>query len=81
MKTPRDIDATELIKLLRKHFEYYPTRQTGGHIRLKTILDGEGYLTIPNHSPIKIGTLNQILSEVAEHFDTTKDQVMQKLFL
>lgn len=53
MNLPHDIDASKLIKVLRK-FGYEATRQTGSHIRLTTQQNGQHHLTIPNHDPIKI---------------------------
>ncbi len=79
MKIPRDLSGSSLVRLL-KQYGYEPTRQTGSHIRLTTNKNGEHHITIPNHSPIKIGTLSAILSDVAEHFGKTKDEVMKELF-
>ncbi len=79
MKLPRDIDAHNLIKALI-NFGYEPTRQTGIHIRLTTQLFGQHHITIPNHDPIRIGTLNTILTEVALHFGITKQELAAKLF-
>ena len=79
MKTPRDITANDLINAL-KLFGYQVVRQKGSHIRIKTELNGEHSETIPNHKPIKIGTLNGILNSIAEHFDMTKDELIEKLF-
>lgn len=67
MRLPRDIDWTELIKLLAQ-FGYFVTKQTGSHIRVTTQMNGEHHVAIPNHDPLKIGTLNNILKDVAEHF-------------
>jgi len=46
MKLPRDINAQQLIKHL-KPLGYLVTRQTGSHIRLTTIQQGEHHITIP----------------------------------
>ena len=59
MRIPKDITGTELIKLL-KPFGYEIVRQSGSHIRIKTLQNGEHAATIPNHNPLKIGTLNNI---------------------
>jgi predicted RNA binding protein YcfA (HicA-like mRNA interferase family) len=56
MKLPRDVSASELRSSLRK-FGYEVFRQKGSHIRLTTYSNGEHHLTIPNHNPIKLGTL------------------------
>lgn len=79
-KIPRDIGADELIKRLGKQYKYFVTRQAGSHIRLTTVVDGQHHITIPNHNPIKIGTLSSILSDVAAHFKKTKETVIEELF-
>ena len=79
MKTPRDISGKEIIKVLSV-FGYLPTPENGSHIRVTTQSKGEHHLAIPNHNSIKTRTLNAILSQVAIHFEITKEQVLQKLF-
>jgi predicted RNA binding protein YcfA (HicA-like mRNA interferase family) len=79
MKLPRDISASELIKLL-KDLGYNISRQKGSHIRLTTKLNGEHHLTIPNHESIKLGTLSSIINDVAIHFNQSKEAVSEKLF-
>lgn len=79
MKLPRDINAASLIKVL-KLLGYEITRQAGSHIRLTTQQSGEHHITIPNHNPIKIGTLSSILNDVASHFNTTKDDIIRRIF-
>jgi predicted RNA binding protein YcfA (HicA-like mRNA interferase family) len=79
MKLPRNTSATELISSLRK-FGYEISRQKGSHIRLTTLSNGEHHLTIPNHNPIKLGTLSSILGDVAAHFKISKEETVKKLF-
>ena len=79
MKIPRDLNAKELISRL-KLLGYEPTRQAGSHIRLTTQQNGEHHITIPNHDPIKIGTLSSILQVVADHFQITKEELLRRLF-
>jgi predicted RNA binding protein YcfA (HicA-like mRNA interferase family) len=79
MIIPRDISGQDLIKYL-KPYGYIVTRQTGSHIRITTEQKGQHHITIPNHDPLKIGTLSSIISDIAEHFDKTKDQLLQELF-
>ena len=79
MKFPRDLDAAQLIKLL-KQLGYTFSRQKGSHIRLITLMNGEHQITIPNHSPIKIGTLSSIISDIANHFGKTKEEIANILF-
>ncbi len=79
MKMPRDLSSDDLIKKLSE-LGYEITRQTGSHIRLTTSENGTHQITIPAHNPIKIGTLNNILRGVAQHFNLSKDELLKKLF-
>ncbi|MBN2089405.1 type II toxin-antitoxin system HicA family toxin [candidate division KSB1 bacterium] len=79
MKLPRDISGEELAKALGK-LDYHLTRQTGSHLRLSTQRRGEHHITIPKHRYLKIGTLNNILSEVALHLKLEKEDVIEILF-
>lgn len=80
MRIPRDISAAQLIKSLRT-LGYTTTRQTGSHIRLTTMQNGKHHETIPNHNPIKIGTLNGILKSIAEHHKISIEQLLGHLNL
>lgn len=80
MKTPRNVSAPELIRALRV-LGYERIRQDGSHIRLTTQLDGEFHVTLPDHHPIKIGTLRSILKLVAAHHGLTVDELLGKLDL
>ncbi len=80
MKLPRDVDGPELVKALRV-LEYVVTRQRGSHIRLETDLDGPNKEVIPNHRPIKPGTLSGILKRIAAHHHLTVHELLEKLDL
>lgn len=79
MKLPRDMDAPELTKALQR-IGYRVVRQSGSHIRLLTDQPHPHALTIPNHSPLKLGALAAILSDVADHRGLTRDALLQSLF-
>ena len=79
MKLPRDLSGDDLAKALRK-LGYEVTRQTGSHLRLTTQQNGEHHVTVPRHSPMRIGTLGGILGDVASHFQITRDELLQRLF-
>ena len=79
MRLPRDISSTELIKLLQK-LGYQVTRQKGSHIRFTTTKQGEHHITIPNHNPLRLGTLSSIISDVAIHFKKTKEEIADEIF-
>jgi predicted RNA binding protein YcfA (HicA-like mRNA interferase family) len=80
MKLPRDISASELISALNQ-IGYEISRQKGSHIRLtNTKFDEKHHITIPNHSPIKIGTLNNILKDISDRLNISKDDLIVQLF-
>lgn len=79
MRLPGDISSRELIRLLKK-FGYEISRQKGSHIRLTTLIEGEHHITIPNHNPIRLGTLSSIIIEVANHFKKTKEEIADQIF-
>lgn len=79
MKLPRNLDGDELVRRL-KRFGYEPTRQTGSHIRLTRIGEGgEQHITIPNHAPLRIGTLNSILTDIAMQLNIDKDDLLKQI--
>jgi predicted RNA binding protein YcfA (HicA-like mRNA interferase family) len=80
MKLPRDIDGPQLVKALSV-LGYEPTRQTGSHIRVTTQRDGENHEVIPNHRPIKTGTLSAILKRMAAHHEMSVDELLKLLGL
>ena len=79
MKIPRDIGGAELVKALQR-YGYRVTRQTGSHLRLTTRHGGEHHVTIPAHSPLRIGTLGAILTEVATHPQRDKQALVRELW-
>ncbi len=79
MRIPRDLNGADLAKQLGR-FGYSITRQSGSHMRL-TRLDGdqEQHLTIPAHKPLRVGTLRQILKDVADHTHQSLEAVLEAL--
>ncbi len=80
MKTQRDVSGSELLKALRV-LGYERIRQEVSHIRLTTELDGEYHLTVPNHTPLRLGTFKSILKLVASHYGLTVEELLEKLDL
>jgi predicted RNA binding protein YcfA (HicA-like mRNA interferase family) len=81
VKLPRDLSAADLEKALGRVDGYRFARQLGSHRRLTTQLGGEHHVTIPNHDPLRPGTLRAILREVMTHHRLTLEQALQKLGL
>lgn len=80
MKLPRDISASELINALRI-LGYVVTRQRGSHIRMTTQQGGEHHEVVPNHNPIRVGTLSSILKSIAAHHGLTVEELLAKIGL
>lgn len=80
MRLPRDLGGDELAGLLSK-YGYHVSRQTGSHLRLTASLKGtQHFITIPLHKPLKVGTLNSILKDVAAYLEMDKLQLTESLF-
>lgn len=80
MRLPRDLSGHDLAKLLRR-YEYEVVRQTGSHMRLRSMLRGiPHHVTIPAHDPLKVGTLAGILSEVAGYLEIDRTKLDKELF-
>jgi predicted RNA binding protein YcfA (HicA-like mRNA interferase family) len=78
MRLPRDWGGETLAKLL-KRYGYEITRQTGSHMRLTTQRGGEHHVTIPRHPSLRVGTLNAILKDVAQHLELERDELLAEL--
>jgi len=79
MRLPRDLSGRDLAKGLSK-LGYKITRQTGSHLRLTTYRKGEHHITIPDHSPIRVGTLAAIVGDIARHHGVARDELARTLF-
>ena len=79
MRVPRDLSGPELIRRLGR-LGYAVTRQSGSHIRLTTSENGEHHVTVPNHDPLRVGTLSAILMAVAAHHGIYRDALLKRLF-
>lgn len=79
MRVPRDLSGAELIRRLER-LGYAATRQSGSHIRLTTREKGEHHVTVPNHDPLRLGTLSSILAAVAAHHGIDRGTLLKRLF-
>jgi predicted RNA binding protein YcfA (HicA-like mRNA interferase family) len=80
VKLPRNLSGAALVKALNK-LGYQIVRQQGSHIRLTTEEDGQFHITVPNHNPMRVGTLGAILKKIAEHHQITLEELIRKLEL
>jgi predicted RNA binding protein YcfA (HicA-like mRNA interferase family) len=79
LRLPRDVSGDELARALGD-LGYRMTRQTGSHLRLTTLEGGEHHVTIPHHPALRVGTLAGILGDVAAHFGSTRQALVERLF-
>ena len=80
MKLPRDMGGEELAALLGK-YGYEITRQTGSHMRLTSASKGfEHHITIPRHKPLRVGTLDGIVSQIAAYLEIEHQKLVRELF-
>ena len=79
MRLPRDVSGADLARALNV-FGYRISRQTGSHLRLTTTQHGEHHITIPQRTALRLGTLAGILTDIAERFDLTRDDIAMRLF-
>ena len=79
MKIPRDLNGADLARRLAV-YGYSITRQSGSHLRLsREAAGGQQHLTIPAHKPMRVGTLRQILKDVASHTGMTLEEVVHSI--
>jgi predicted RNA binding protein YcfA (HicA-like mRNA interferase family) len=79
VKLPRDISGRDLAAALGR-LGYAIDHQTGSHIRLTTMRNGEHHVTVPAHDPLKVGTMANILRSVGEHHHLDRRELLGALF-
>ena len=76
MKLPRDLSGADLIKLLCKYHGYRRVNQEGSHVILETDSPRRQRLAVPDHNPLRVGTLNGILRAVAAVKGVEKEDIL-----
>jgi predicted RNA binding protein YcfA (HicA-like mRNA interferase family) len=79
MRLPRNLNGEDLAKHLCKRWGYTKVHQVGSHIILQTEQPMPHRIAIPAHHPLKIGTLNAILSDVAAHKKVEKEETLKDI--
>ena len=79
MKLPRDLSGAELAKVLCKYFGYGQIHQQGSHIILQAESPAHHRLAVPDHNPLRLGTLNAILRAVARAQRIEKEDILRHL--
>mgnify|MGYP001598852199 CR=1 FL=1 len=79
MKIPRDLSGAQLVKVLCRDWGYRVAHQEGSHIILQTEEPAHQRLSIPNHNPVRVGTLNSIIRAVSRHKGVERQELLDTL--
>ncbi len=79
MKLPRDISGDQLADHLCRQWEYKRVTLVGSHIMLRTETPSGSRQVIPAHTPMRIGTFSKILTQVAQHKNVTREDILRNL--
>ena len=76
MRLPRDVSGRDLARRLARHYGYALRRTSGSHMTVTRVTEaGNHSVTVPPHRELRVGTLNAIVSEVAEVVDLSRRAV------
>lgn len=78
MKLPRGVSGDRLARALEQ-IGYSVVRQKGSHVRLRHPGPPAHTITVPQHNPLKTGTLHGILTEVALMQSVTVESLAELL--
>jgi predicted RNA binding protein YcfA (HicA-like mRNA interferase family) len=79
MRLPRDLKGEDLVKHLCRRWEYKQIHQVGSHIILQTQQPTPHRIAVPAHDPLRIGTLNGIVSSIAVHKNVPKEDILKEI--
>jgi len=76
MKLPRDLSGSQIVAALCGKWGYIKVHQAGSHVSLQTDEPTKQRIVVPDHRVVRVGTLNSILRQVAEHKGVTREEVL-----
>ncbi len=79
MRLPRDLQGRDLAAVLCRRWGYREVNRVGIHIILQTEIPGHHRLSVPDHNPLRLGTLNAILRDVSAAKQTTREVILTSL--
>jgi predicted RNA binding protein YcfA (HicA-like mRNA interferase family) len=79
VKLPRDLNGRQLAQTLIRHFGYREVNRVGSHIILQTESPKHHRVSVPDHDPLRIGTLNAILRSVAEAKAISRAEILLRV--
>jgi predicted RNA binding protein YcfA (HicA-like mRNA interferase family) len=79
VKLPRELYGRDLARVLCARWAYRQVNQVGSHIILQTETPQHHRLSVPDHKPLRIGTLNAILRQVAAAKGVAREDLLATL--
>ena len=79
MNIPRDLHGRDLAAALCRRCDYQKVHQVGSHIILQTETPQHHRVSVPDHKPLRIGTLNGILRAVAAAKQVRREDILGSL--
>ncbi len=79
MKLPRDASGQDVVKALCRNWGDRVVHQVGSHIILQTEQPTPHRLSVPDHHPVRAGTLNALVRDVARHKGVDRLQIIGNL--
>jgi hypothetical protein len=79
MRLPRDVGGRTLVKALCHDWDYHVVNEEGSHIILPADSPSPQRISVPDHNPVRIGTLNSLLRLVASHKGVERERILRSL--
>ena len=79
MKIPGDVSGARLAGILCRRWQRSMVHQAGSHIILETSEPTHQRIAIPDHHPLRLGTLNSILRAVGRRKGVPREAIIADL--
>ena len=79
MKIPGDVSGARLAGILCRRWQRSMVHQAGSHIILETSGPTHHRIAIPDHHPLRLGTLNSILRAVGRRKGVPREAIIADL--
>jgi predicted RNA binding protein YcfA (HicA-like mRNA interferase family) len=79
VKLPRDIAGRDLVRALIRNWDYREVNRVGSHIILQTETPTHHRVSVPDHDPLRIGTLTAILRSIARAKNVSREELIASL--
>ena len=78
MRILRDVSGARLANVLCRRWQYTRANQVGSHMVLETSTPSHQRIAIPDHDPLRLGTLISMRS-VARHKGVSREAIIASL--